>query len=194
MFQKIFVITAIGVLLISPVYCSDTWPEKYVRKTNNKIWNLIQKRCSTALCKDHLNKLRTERLQSAGKVSGGCKNIYPPPRTYEERLRLCGNTENGTEPGCNTASPSQKKYDHLRGGQKSHYNDSALVEKNWRVRSLACPIGTKAKDLELDCLMHNIWYVYIGAWRSLVAHTAGGRAVAGSNPVAPTIFCSLYVS
>ena len=26
-----------------------------------------------------------------------------------------------------------------------------------------------------------------GAWRSLVAHTAGGRAVAGSNPVAPTI-------
>ena len=27
----------------------------------------------------------------------------------------------------------------------------------------------------------------IGAWRSLVAHTAGGRAVAGSNPVAPTI-------
>jgi hypothetical protein len=28
--------------------------------------------------------------------------------------------------------------------------------------------------------------VYIGAWRSLVAHSAGGRAVAGSNPVAPT--------
>ena len=25
-----------------------------------------------------------------------------------------------------------------------------------------------------------------GAWRSLVAHSAGGRAVAGSNPVAPT--------
>ena len=24
-----------------------------------------------------------------------------------------------------------------------------------------------------------------GAWRSLVAHSAGGRAVAGSNPVAP---------
>src|SRR3954451_7057308 len=25
-----------------------------------------------------------------------------------------------------------------------------------------------------------------GAWRSLVAHSAGGRKVAGSNPVAPT--------
>ena len=61
---------AIGGFLISSVYGSDTWPEKYVRNTNNKIWNLIQKRCSTALCKDHLNKLRTERLQSAGKVSG----------------------------------------------------------------------------------------------------------------------------
>ncbi len=26
----------------------------------------------------------------------------------------------------------------------------------------------------------------IGAWRSLVAHTAGGRVVGGSNPLAPT--------
>ena len=26
-----------------------------------------------------------------------------------------------------------------------------------------------------------------GAWRSLVAHTAGGGGVTGSNPVAPTI-------
>ena len=130
MFQKILVIIAIGVLLISPVYGSDTWPEKYVRKTNSKIWNLIQKRCSTALCKDHLNKLRTERLQSTGKVSGGCKNIYPPPRTYEERIRLCGNAESGTVLGRSTSSPSQKKYDHVSGGQKSHYNEPALVEKN----------------------------------------------------------------
>ena len=130
MFQKNFVSMAIGGFLISSVYGSDTWPEKYVRKTNNKIWNLIQKRCSTALCKDHLNKLRTERLQSAGKVSGGCKNIYPPPRTYEERIRLCGNAESGTVLGRSTSSPSQKNYDHVSGGQKSHYNDSALVEKN----------------------------------------------------------------
>ena len=165
---------------------SDVWPEKYVRNTNNKIWNLIKKRCSTALCKDHLNKLRTERLQSAGKVSGGCKNIYPPPRTYEERIRLCGNAESGTVLGRSTSSPSQKNYDHVSGGQKSHYNEPALVEKNWQVRSLASPAGTKAKDLELDCPMHNIWNVNFGAWRSLVAHTAGGRAVAGSNPVAPT--------
>jgi hypothetical protein len=28
-----------------------------------------------------------------------------------------------------------------------------------------------------------------GAWRSLVAHSAGGRAVAGSNPVAPISPC-----
>ena len=64
---------AIGGFLISSVYGSDTWPEKYVRKTNNKIWNLIQKRCSTALCKDHLNKLRTERLQSAGRFPEDAK-------------------------------------------------------------------------------------------------------------------------
>ena len=108
MFQKIFVTMAIRGVLISSVYGSDTWPEKYVRNTNNKIWNLIQKRCSTALCKDHLNKLRTERLQSVGKVSGGCKNIYPPPRTYEERIRLCGNAESGTVLGRSTSSPSQK--------------------------------------------------------------------------------------
>ena len=29
-----------------------------------------------------------------------------------------------------------------------------------------------------------IWFNF-GAWRSLVARTAGGREVAGSNPVAP---------
>ena len=36
--------------------------------------------------------------------------------------------------------------------------------------------------------MHSICYTYIrcGVWRSLVARTAGGREVAGSNPVAPT--------
>ena len=85
MFQKIFVTIAIGGFLISSVYGSDTWPEKYVRNTNNKIWNLIQKRCSTTLCKDHLNKLRTERLQSAGKVSGGCK--LPGHRREPQRQR-----------------------------------------------------------------------------------------------------------
>src|SRR5579871_1765696 len=32
----------------------------------------------------------------------------------------------------------------------------------------------------------------LGAWRSLVAHPAGGRAVAGSNPAAPTApVCSI---
>jgi hypothetical protein len=30
-----------------------------------------------------------------------------------------------------------------------------------------------------------MWPSHLGAWRSLVAHSAGGRAVAGSNPVAP---------
>ena len=37
-----------------------------------------------------------------------------------------------------------------------------------------------------------IWYnVFVyGVWRSLVARTAGGREVAGSNPVAP-IFLSV---
>ena len=29
--------------------------------------------------------------------------------------------------------------------------------------------------------------IQFGAWRSPVAHSAGGRGVAGSNPVAPTL-------
>ncbi len=29
--------------------------------------------------------------------------------------------------------------------------------------------------------------IFTGVWRSLVARTAGGREVAGSNPVAPII-------
>ena len=33
-----------------------------------------------------------------------------------------------------------------------------------------------------------------GAWRSLVAHSAGGRAVAGSNPVAPIFPCISWES
>ncbi|SVC02312.1 uncharacterized protein METZ01_LOCUS255166 [marine metagenome] len=45
-------------------------------------------------------------------------------------------------------------------------------------------------DLELDSPFDTHSNNSIGAWRSLVAHTAGGRAVAGSNPAAPTIFSS----
>ena len=30
---------------------------------------------------------------------------------------------------------------------------------------------------------------FIGVWRSLVARTAGGREVAGSNPVTPIFLC-----
>ena len=41
--------------------------------------------------------------------------------------------------------------------------------------------------------MHSICYTYIrcGVWRSLVARTAGGREVAGSNPVAPIKYCKI---
>ncbi len=40
-----------------------------------------------------------------------------------------------------------------------------------------------------------LWYTLFcitdnGAWRSLVARTAGGREVAGSNPVAPIFLCA----
>jgi hypothetical protein len=38
--------------------------------------------------------------------------------------------------------------------------------------------ASAADGIDLDSARH-------GAWRSLVAHSAGGRAVAGSNPVAP---------
>ena len=31
-----------------------------------------------------------------------------------------------------------------------------------------------------------ITYIIVGAWRSLVAHFAGGEGVVGSNPIAPT--------
>ena len=129
MFHKSFITTALGILFVTSVQGSDTWPEQYVRKTNNQIWSLIQKRCTNALCRDHLNKLRNERLQSAGQSSGGCKNIYPPPRNYEERIRLCGNADSGAVLGRSTASPSQKNYNHVSGVQRSHYNEPAKVEK-----------------------------------------------------------------
>ena len=150
MFHKRFISTALGILFMTSAQGSDTWPEQYVRKTNNQIWSLIQKRCTNALCRDHLNKLRNERLQSAGQSSGGCKNIYPPPRNYEERIRLCGNADSGAVLGrstaspsqknynhtskgprsySSTASPSQKNYNHVSGGQRSHYNEPARVEK-----------------------------------------------------------------
>ncbi len=47
------------------------------------------------------------------------------------------------------------------------------------------PVYKFQKHIEI---MHSICYTYIrcGVWRSLVARTAGGREVAGSNPVAPT--------
>ena len=129
MFHKSFITTALGILFMTSAQGSDTWPEQYVRKTNNQIWSLIQKRCTNALCRDHLNKLRNERLQSAGQSSGGCKNIFPPPRNYEERIRLCGNADSGAVLGRSTASPSQKNYNHVSGGQRSHYNEPARVEK-----------------------------------------------------------------
>ena len=32
----------------------------------------------------------------------------------------------------------------------------------------------------------------VGTWRSLVAHSAGGRVVAGSNPAVPTLAAGSY--
>ena len=40
---------------------SDVWPEKYLRSTNNQVWNLIGKRCKTARCLDYLKKLKEEK-------------------------------------------------------------------------------------------------------------------------------------
>jgi hypothetical protein len=34
----------------------------------------------------------------------------------------------------------------------------------------------------------------IGAWRSLVAHSAGGRVVGGSNPLAPILLSKILLS
>ena len=42
--------------------------------------------------------------------------------------------------------------------------------------------------LGLGDMLKACWFIFCsGAWRSLVARTAGGREVAGSNPVAPSI-------
>ena len=120
-----------GMMVVCSVHSSDVWPEKYVRNTNNKIWNLIQKRCTNALCREHLNNLRNEKLQSRGQVSGGCKNIYPPPRTYEERVRKCGKADSGTVLGRSSATPSQKNYNHVSGGQRSYFNKPAPSQKNY---------------------------------------------------------------
>lgn len=49
-------------------------------------------------------------------------------------------------------------------------------------------MGAKEKNIKKVLYFWLIFNTieYIGAWRSLVARTAGGREVAGSNPVAPT--------
>ena len=128
-FLKICYSPAFGMMVVCSVHSSDVWPEKYVRNTNNQIWDLIQKRCTNSLCREHLNNLRKEKLQSKGQASGGCKNIYPPPRTYEERVRKCGKADSGTVLGRSSASLFQKNYNHVSGGQRSHYNQPAMVEK-----------------------------------------------------------------
>src|ERR1700761_7948276 len=38
----------------------------------------------------------------------------------------------------------------------------------------------------ITAIRQNAWAL-LGEWRSLVAHSAGGRAVAGSNPVSPIL-------
>src|SRR5205823_2715841 len=50
--------------------------------------------------------------------------------------------------------------------------------EGWHIPVTGDPAGAMARatKIPLACF---------GAWRSLVAHSAGGRAVAGSNPVAP---------
>ena len=40
--------------------------------------------------------------------------------------------------------------------------------------------------VSLDFMMFIIDFLSVGAWRSLVAHFAGGEGVGGSNPLAPT--------
>ena len=42
----------------------------------------------------------------------------------------------------------------------------------------------------MECWYNTIRY---GVWRSLVARTAGGREVAGSNPVAPIFSISISI-
>ena len=51
-------------------------------------------------------------------------------------------------------------------------------------------MGAKEKNIKKVLYFWLIFNTieYIGAWRSLVARTAGGREVAGSNPVAPTFY------
>ena len=52
-------------------------------------------------------------------------------------------------------------------------------------------MGAKEKNIKKVLYFWLIFNTieYIGAWRSLVARTAGGREVAGSNPVAPIFLC-----
>ena len=61
-----------------------------------------------------------------------------------------------------------------RGARK--LNEMSISER-WRVST----DGPPARAFRYPCLPN-------GAWRSLVARLTGGQEVAGSNPVAPTIF------
>ena len=64
--------------------------------------------------------------------------------------------------------------------------DEKADENSWK---FSRKILTKYKGY------HKIIYAFDGVWRSLVARSAGGREVAGSNPVTPTMkLLSLIIS
>ena len=73
-------------------------------------------------------------------------------------------------------------------------NSGRLSGRTWR--SKLGVITVRANDTELRARLQawmdrtrRAWLdsIYLGAWRSLVAHSIWGRKVAGSNPAAPTL-------
>ena len=106
---------------------SDVWPEKYVRSTNNQVWNLIGKRCKTDRCLDHLKKLKEEKQQSVR--SNGCENIYPQPRTVDERIAKCGTADSKSVSGGSKTSPvdriwslpSPKRSEKVTGNYRNNF-------------------------------------------------------------------------
>ncbi len=87
------------------------------------------KRCSTASCRYQLNKIRNEPPQNRVNAKKGCKNIYPPPRTVDERIKLCGNADTKGMVSKNVQSLSEKQPRHVNKDPRRYKSDQSPVDK-----------------------------------------------------------------
>ena len=88
------------------------------------------------------------------------------------------------------SSPRRAAPHQMDLGLKGMTMEETLRRTRERLRALRDRLEPRAKvSARLEFSVANPYNAaWVGAWRSPVAHLTGGQGVAGSNPVAPTIF------